>query len=206
MSTLLHIDSSPRGDRSISRSLTHDFVEAWKGSHPGAKVISRDLGQQPLPYVDESWIAAAFSPELTLEQKAKLGLSDTLIDELFEADRYVFGVPMYNLSVPAVFKAYIDQIVRVGRTFAISEKGYEGLLKGKKLTIITASGGVFREGMPFAPYNFQEPYLRAVWGFIGVTDVEFIVADGVSDVNYGKIDRAAYLAPIRERAVAAARA
>ncbi len=206
MITLLHIDSSPRGDRSITRSLTHDFVEAWKGSHPGAKVISRDLGQEALPFVDEGWIAAAFSPELTPEQKEKLALSDTLIDELIEADHYLFGIPMYNFSAPAVFKAYIDQIVRVGRTFSFSEKGLAGLLSGKKITIVTASGSVFREGTPRASSNFLEPHLRTIWGFLGVTDVEFIVADGVNDVNFGKIDRAAYLAPIRERVVASAQA
>ena len=205
MSTLLHIDSSPRGDRSITRSITHDFVEAWKGTHPGAKVISHDLGQEILPFVDEGWIAAAYSQEFTSEQAAKLAISNQLIDELLEADRYLFGIPMYNFSVPASFKAYIDQISRVGRTFAFSEKGIEGLLKGKKATIVTASGSVLREGTPYAAYNFQEPYLRAVWGFLGVTDIEFVVADGVNDVNFGKIDRVAYLAPIRERAIASAR-
>ena len=168
----------------------------------------RDIGHHPVPHVTEPWVVGAFAPAeaQTPESKEAIAVSNQLVDEFLDADRYLIGVPMYNLNIPSTFKAYIDQIVRVGRTFAISEKGYEGLLKGKKLTIITASGGVFREGMPFAPYNFQEPYLRAVWGFIGVTDVEFIVADGVSDVNYGKIDRAAYLAPIRERAVAAGRA
>ncbi|SDT90143.1 FMN-dependent NADH-azoreductase [Verrucomicrobium sp. GAS474] len=206
MSTLLHIDASPRGERSITRSLTHDFVAAWKAAHPGEKVISRDLGHQPPPFVDEAWIAAAFAPEPTAADTAALAFSSELIAEIHAADRYVFGIPMYNLSIPAVFKAWIDQIVRVGRTFGFGANGLEGLVKGKKVTIITASGSVFRAGTPYAAYNFQEPYLRGILGFIGITDVEFIVADGVNDVNYGKIDRTAYLAPIREQVAAAAKA
>ncbi|MDE1170700.1 MAG: FMN-dependent NADH-azoreductase [Verrucomicrobium sp.] len=200
MSTLLHIDSSPRGERSISRHLGADFVASWEKAHPGSQVIYRDLGRQPVPYVDEAWIAAAFNPEATPEQKQVLALSETLIGELLAADHYLFTVPMYNLSVPAVFKGWIDQIVRVGKTFSFGENGLEGLLKGKKATFITASGSVFREGTPFAPWNFQEPYLRAIFGFIGVTDLHFVVADGVNDVNYGKVDRETYLQPVRAKA------
>ncbi len=206
MSTLLHLDSSPRGDRSISRSLTRDFVEAWKEAHPGASVISRDLGHDPLPFVSEEWVAAAFSPAPTPAEQATLALSNTLIDELLAADRWVLGLPMFNLSVPAAFKAWIDQIVRVGRTFGFGANGLEGLVKGKKVTVIAVSGGVYRPGTPYEAYNFQEPYVRGILGFIGVTDVEFIVADGVNDVNFGKIDRASYLAPIREKVVASAKA
>jgi FMN-dependent NADH-azoreductase len=206
MPTLLHLDASPRGERSITRSLTHDFVAAWQAAHPGAAVITRDLVRNPPAFVEEAWIAAAFAPEPTPEQAAALALSDVLIGELLAADRWVLGIPMYNLSIPAVFKAWIDQIVRVGKTFAFGANGLEGLVKGKKVTIITASGSVFRAGTPYAPYNFQEPYLRGILGFIGITDIEFIVADGVNDVNYGKIDRAAYLAPIREKAAASAAA
>ena len=106
---------------------------------------------------------------------------------------------MHNFSVPAVFKAYIDQIVRAGRTFAVEESGYRGLLTGKKATVITSSGGVFRSGSPFAPYNYQEPWIRTVLGVIGVTDVEFVVADGLSEVEFGKRDREEYLKPIREQ-------
>jgi len=206
MSTLLHLDSSPRGDRSITRSLTADFVASWREAHPEGKVLVRDLALQPPPFVTEAWVAAAFSPAPTEADKAALAASDALIDEIFAADRIVLGVPMYNFNVPAVFKAWIDQVSRVGRTFSIGANGLEGLVKGKKVTVVTASGSVFREGTPYASYNFQEPYLRAVLGFLGVTDVEFVVADGVNDVNYGKIDRAAYLAPIREKIRVSAKA
>lgn len=114
---------------------------------------------------------------------AALRLSDELIDEFLAADRYVFGIPMYNLNVLSTFKAYIDQIVRVSRTFAVDANGYKGLVHGKKLLVITAQGGSFRLGSPTGAYNFHEPYLRGIFGFIGVTDVTFIYADrlNVSD-------------------------
>lgn len=207
MSTLLHIDSSPRGNRSITRQLSHKFAETWKSTHPGSAVIYRDLGHAGLPFVTEDWVAASFSREaLTPEQTKAVATSDELIAELKKADQYVFGIPMYNFSVPAVFKAYIDQIVRVGHTVNFTATGFEGLLTGKKVTIITSSGSVFRAGTPYAPYDFQTPYLRTVLGFIGVTDVEFIVADGVNDVNFGKLDRETYLKPIEAQVLQAAAA
>lgn len=200
MNSLLHIDSSPRGTRSISRQLTHEFTEAWKAAHPDSAVIHRDLALELIPFVTEDWIAGAFAQDaLTPEQSQALAVSDQLIQELKTANHYVFGIPMYNFSIPAAFKAYLDQIVRVGQTVSFSEKGFAGLLTGKKVTVITASGSVFRDGTPFAPYDFQTPYLRTTLGFLGLTDVEFIIADGVNDVNYGKIDRETYLAPIRAK-------
>jgi FMN-dependent NADH-azoreductase len=201
MSTLLHIDSSPRGERSISRRLTSDFASAWKQAHPQGKIIYRDLGHHPGPFVNETWIAAAHTPPdaLSPELRAALAISNELIAELETASEYVFGVPMHNFSVPAAFKAYIDQVVRVGRTFAVDESGYKGLLHGKKATVITCSGGAYRSGTPFAPYNYQEPWLRTILGFIGVTDVEVVVADGLAEVELGKRDREQYLKPIREQ-------
>ncbi len=190
MSQVLHIDASPRGvgeasakhSRSISRTLAQEFIAGWQAAHPTDTTTYRDLGHNPLPYVDESWIAAAFSSpaDHSPELKAAISLSDTLVEEFLAADRYVFAVPMYNLNIPAAFKAYIDQIVRAGKTFAIGANGYEGLVLGKKLLIITAQGGIFRAGTPAAGYNFHEPYLRAIFGFMGVTDVTFITADGLN--------------------------
>ena len=122
MSHILHLDSSPRESRSISRALTKEFVSSWIQAHPQDTITYRDVGFSPIRPVDESWIAAAFSksevlpPELT----QALHLSDELITELVNADRYVFGIPMYNFSVPANFKAYIDQVVRVNRTFNLA--------------------------------------------------------------------------------------
>ncbi|MCU0525081.1 MAG: FMN-dependent NADH-azoreductase [Elainella sp. Prado103] len=182
MAHILHLDASPRGDRSVSRRLTKEFITAWKVAHPDDTVTYRDLGNHPVPFVTEAWIAAAFSsPDThTPEMAEAIHLSDQLIDELLAADRYVFGIPMYNLNIPANFKAYIDQIVRAGRTFAVTESGYQGLVTGKKALVITAEGGQYRPGMPSEAYNFQEPYLRGILGFMGITDVTLIHGDGTT--------------------------
>lgn len=182
MAHILHIDSSPRAERSVSRTLSKEFIAAWKASHPDDTVTYRDLGHHPVPHVNEPWIAAAFTPptEHSPELTEAIRLSDELVDELLAADRYVFGVPMYNFNVPSTFKAYIDQIVRVGRTFAVDATGYTGLATGKKLLVITSQGATFRPGTPTAAYNFHEPYLRTIFGFIGITDVTFIYADGLN--------------------------
>ena len=116
--------------------------------------------------------------EIPLEIKSDL--DPELVEEFLSASRYIFGVPMYNLNIPSTSKAYIDQIVRPGKTFAVGPNGYEGLVKGKKALFITSSGGSYHPGTPFAAYNFQEPYLRAIFGFIGVTDIQFVVADSMN--------------------------
>lgn len=178
MTHILYLDSSPRGERSISRTLTKEFITAWQQIYPGDTVIYRDVGRYPVPPIDEYWIAASFSPpdQLTPELTAALNISNELIDELEAAELYVFGIPMYNYSVPANFKAYIDQIVRVRRTFVVSSNGYEGLLKGKKMLVITTRGGSYSAG----PLDFQEPYLQAVFELIGITDITFIHAENLS--------------------------
>jgi len=182
MSKVLVITASPRGERSVSRKLTTDFAQQWAQNHPKETVLLRDVGHHPVPHVTESWVLGAFAPAdaQTPESKAAIAVSNQLVDEFLGADRYIFGVPMYNLNIPSTFKAYIDQIVRAGRTFATGPNGYEGLVKGKKALFITSSGGSFVAGSPFAAYNFQEPYLRAIFGFIGVTDVQFVVADSMN--------------------------
>jgi FMN-dependent NADH-azoreductase len=178
MTQILHLDSSPRGDRSISRALTKQFVDVWKQIQPHDPIVYRDLGRYPVPPIDEAWIAAAFSPveQLAPSLETALTISDELIDELLAADIYVLGVPMYNYSVPANFKAYIDQIVRVRRTFTIGADGYAGLLQAKKALIITTRGGRYAG----EPLDFQEPYLRAIFDFIGVTDITFIHAENLA--------------------------
>ncbi len=182
MSKILVLTASPRGERSVSRALTVNFAQQWGKDHPQDTVLLRDLGHHPVPHVTEPWVLGAFAPAeaQTPESKAAIAISDQLVEEFLSADRYVIGVPMYNLNIPSTLKAYIDQIVRVGKTFAVGANGYEGLVKGKKALFITSSGGSFQPGTPFAPYNFQEPYLRAIFGFIGVTDVQFVVADSMN--------------------------
>ena len=196
MSHILHLDASARAERSISRTLAYEFLTAWKDKHPDDIVTYRDLGHQAIPHVTEAWIAAAYSSpaDYTPELQAAVRLSDELIDELLAADRYIVGLPMYNFSVPSVFKAYIDQVVRVGRTFAVDSSGYTGLVKDRKMLVITAQGGSYRPGTPMEAYNFHEPYLRAIFGLIGVTDISFIYADGLTMGDEA-----------REKSVAAAR-
>lgn len=195
MAHILHIDSSPRGERSFSRKLSYEFVTAWKNAHSEDTVTYRDLGHNAVPHVDEAWIAAAFSPPEahTPELKQAIQISDELIDEFLAADRYVIGVPMYNFSVPSTFKAYIDQIVRVNRTFAVTEQGYQGLVNGKKMLIVTASGGTYRQGSPTAAYDYLKPFLNAVFGLIGITDITYIQADNLSsgdDARQESLDEA----------------
>jgi Acyl carrier protein phosphodiesterase len=200
MPTLLHLDSSPL-QSSITRELTREFVKTWKAAHPGGIVIDRDLAiQQPKP-IDAAWVGSVHTPQAarTAEQIAALATSDQLIAELEAADEYVFGVAMHNFSVPSVFKLWIDQIARHGRTFTYDESGAEGLLKGKKATVLIASGAVYEPGTPMGAMNFVEPYLKAVLGFLGITDVKFVTADGASQIMRGTVDRETFLEPVLEK-------
>ena len=196
MSTLLHIDSSPLYGRSVSRKLTSAFVTAWKSSRPDGTVTSRDLNAIAIPPITAEWVGGAYTPEeaRTPQQKQLLALSDTLIAELQHADEYVFGIPMHNFSVPSVLKLWIDQIARAGKTFSYAEGTPKGLIIGKKATFITATGGIYDAQTQMASFNFVEPYLRSVFGFLGVTDTTFLTAGGTAALNYGQ-DRDAFLAP-----------
>jgi FMN-dependent NADH-azoreductase len=206
MPTLLHLDSSPL-ESSISRELTREFVKTWKAAHPDGSVIYRDVAAHTVHPIDAKWIGAAYTPEdsLTAGQKDELALSEELIGELQRADEYVFGVAMHNFSIPSTLKLWIDQIARRGRTFSYGANGPEGLLKGKKATILIASGGVYAVGTPMGGLNFVEPYLKAVLGFLGVTDVTFVTAGGAAQVMMGAVDRDVFLKPALEqiRSVAA---
>jgi len=184
------------GDHSVSRHLTAKFTKAWEKAHPGGKLITRDLYASKLEPVTAAWVGAAYTPpdKRGPEQKQVLALSDTLVGELLEADEYVFGVPMHNFGTPAVFKLWIDQIARVGVTFAYVDGAPKGLLTGKKATIVIAAGGKYDEGTATQGLNFVEPYLKTVFGFLGVSEVVFHTAGGSAALNYGA-DRADFLAP-----------
>jgi FMN-dependent NADH-azoreductase len=197
MSTLLHIDSSPLGENSISRHLTSEFVTNWKLATPAGKVITRDLTTTSIPPVSAAFVGAMYTPaeSLTPAQADLLALSNTLVDELFAADEYVFGVPMHNFGIPSALKLWIDQICRANKTFSYATGTPVGMLTGKKATIYIASGGIYDAGTAMASYDFVAPYLRTVLGFLGVTDVTIHAAGGVSAITYGKIDRASFLAP-----------
>ena len=185
MPSLLAIESSPRGDYSISRKLTSRFIEDWTSEHVGGTVVLRDLMKTTLPFVDLPWILGAYTPaeQHSAEMKEALLISNELIAELMAADHLVIGTSMYNFSIPANLKAYIDHVVRVGVTFTPS---YEGLVKGKKATIILASGGVYTPGAPAEGYNLALSYLKQIFGFIGITDVTTVLAGGTADVDRGK--------------------
>src|ERR1700757_4732841 len=201
MSTLLKIDSSPMGERSVSRKLTAEFAKIWVETHPNGAVISRDLATLNIPVVNGDWVAAAYTPEdaRTAEQKKALAISDLLIAELQKADEYVFGVPMHNFSIPSTLKLWIDQVARAGKTFSYGADGPKGLLTGKKATVLIASGGVYAQGSAMESLNFVTPYLRAVFGFFGVTDVKIIAAEGTAQLMSGQVDPQAFLAPSLEK-------
>jgi FMN-dependent NADH-azoreductase len=200
MSTLLHLDTSPL-ESSISRELTREFVKIWKVTHTDSTVIYRDLAAHPPKPLDAAWVGGVYTPEAsrTPDQKATLALSDELIGELEKADEYVIGVAMHNFNIPSVLKLWIDQVVRVGHTFSYGEGGAKGLLQGKKATIVIASGGVYEPGTPAEAWNFIEPYLKNILGFVGVTDVKFVAAGGAAQLMQGTVDRATFLQPVLEQ-------
>ena len=197
MPTLLHLDSSPMGDHSISRHLSAEFVRDWQGAHPDSQVVRLDLAATDIAPITGEWIAAAYTPRDSRSeaQRAALAPSDAFIGALRSADEYVLGVPMHNFTIPAKLRLWIDLVVRAGETFAYGEDGPKGLLEGKRATFIVASGGVYGEGAVMASYNFVDPYLRTVFGFIGVQDVRLIAAGGAAGVMSGKIERDAFLQP-----------
>jgi FMN-dependent NADH-azoreductase len=196
MPTLFHVDSSPLYGRSVSRQLTAAFVTQWKSANPHGTVVNRDLSATQIPPISAEWVGAVYTPEAarTPQQKELLTLSDSLLAELEQADEYVFGVPMHNFGIPSVLKLWIDQIARVGRTFSYADGTPKGLIVGKKATFIIATGGIYDAQTKMASFNFVEPYLRSVFGFLGVTDVTFLTAGGTSVLNQGQ-DRDAFLAP-----------
>ena len=183
MATLLHIDSSPRA-ASISSRLAAAFVAKWQEQNPEGTVVHRNTSLDGIPYLNAAAIDAFFTPpaELTAEQKRTLEYSDRLVNELLAADVLVLAVPMWNLSIPASLKAWIDMIVREGRTFAFSADGVTPLVApGKKVLVFSARGGAYPAGSPLHTLDHQEPYLRAILGVIGLTDVEFIHAERQSE-------------------------
>ena len=182
---LLHLDGSPRGARSQSRRLGEQFLAAWRAAHPDGGVVVRDIGREPPPFVSEAWVEGAFAPadQHSPAARAAIAVSNRYVDELLAAEQLVITTPIYNLSLPAALKAWIDQIVRVGRTFAPGAGGFEGLAQGKRALVIVSSGSDFRPGTPGGAYNFIEPYLRAVLGFIGITDVNFVYAHSLNGNN-----------------------
>ncbi|MDB6078990.1 MAG: hypothetical protein JWO82_2737 [Akkermansiaceae bacterium] len=183
-SSLLVLHSSARITRSITRRLAARFTERWLAAHPGGDVVQRDAGTLPPSPVGEAWIAAAYSPpaDRTPEMTAALAESEMLIREIEQADVIVMGVPMYNFGMPAQMKAYLEQIVRSGRTFGFTgdpANPYRPLLRSKPVIAIISTGATgYEPGGPGAALDFLEPQLRAVLALVGLTDLTLVRVSG----------------------------
>jgi FMN-dependent NADH-azoreductase len=181
MANVLYINSSVRNSGSLSRQLSAEFIAKWKAANPSDTIVERDLAANPVPHLTEQMMGAFFTPAeaRNAEQAFTVKTSDTLVAELQAADVVVIGAPMYNFSVSSTLKAWIDHIARAGVTFIYGENGPVGQLTGKKVYVFTATGGVYSEG-PAAAYDHLTTYLGAVFGFLGMTDLNFIRAEGVA--------------------------
>ena len=175
---ILQINSSARSAGANSTRLADSITARLKAANPAAVVELRDLAANPHPVLDEAALGALFTPagERTPEQAARVALDDALIAQVQSADVIVLGVPMYNFGVPVQLKTWIDAIAKAGVTFRYTANGPEGLIKGKKVYVALARGGLYRD----TPADSQVPYLKGVLGFLGMTDVEFIYAEGLS--------------------------
>lgn len=181
MKKILHIISSPQGEASVSKKLGNAIIEKIKTKYPDSVVKERNLTTAPFPHLDQLQIGSWFTPaeNHTPEQAKAVKISEEAIAELQEADIYVIGAPFYNFAIPSTLKAYLDHVSRPGITFRYNEKGQpEGFLKNKKVYIATASSGVYTEGQ-FQSFDFVSPYLKFLLGFLGITDVSFIRAEGL---------------------------
>ncbi len=188
MTTLLKINASLFSIQGQSSQLAERFVAARLAATPDLKVISRDLGAEPVPHLDAARFLSflAKPEERSAEQQAVVAYSDALIEEIRQADEIVIGLPMYNFGVPSTLKAWFDHIARAGVTFRYTATGPEGLLTGKKVTIFAARGGLYAG----TPKDSQTTYVRDFLAFIGITDVEFVYAEGL---NMGDESKAAAL-------------
>ena len=180
MIKLLHVQSSPNLEGSITRTLSDEFVERWQGSHPGTEVETLDLARDPLPHWGPEAIKGFMSPEgqRSPEGQAAVDLSEKLIQQVEAAKVIVIGCPMYNMSMPTQLKSWIDHLTRAGRTFKFTGQGqYKGLIWNKKAYVILSRGGDYSQP-PASASDFQEPLLRANLGLLGISDVTFIRAEG----------------------------
>jgi len=178
MKTLLQIRSSIFSNDGQSSRLAERFVARWRASNPGGKVIVRDLAKEPVPHLDAARFGAflAKPEERTPAQQAVVDYSDALIGELKRADVVVLGLPMYNFGVPSTLKAYLDHVARVGETFKYTEMGPVGLLTGKKVYVFAARGGMYAG----TANDTQTPFIRTFLSFLGMSDIEFVYAEGLA--------------------------
>src|SRR5438552_2022587 len=181
MKNVLLVLSSPRGNESYSHRVANHVIDEIRAEHPGVEVVIRDLANDPLPHVAEPFVNGRGLPpeQRNAAQASALRVSDALIDEVDAADIIVLAVPMYNFGVPSALKAWIDHIVRPGRTFSYSKRGPVGLVQGKKGIVVVARGGVYSQG-PMMSFEFQESYLRTVLAFIGIVDLDIVRVEGLA--------------------------
>jgi FMN-dependent NADH-azoreductase len=180
MKKLLHIDSSVLGPHSVSRQLSAAIVERLRQSTPGLEITYRDLTAAPLPHLSGAHLAVAQganNPDPSLQQE--MAASQAALAEFLNADTVVLGAPMYNFTIPSQLKAWIDRILVAGQTFKYGAQGPEGLAGHKRVIVAISRGGFYGAGTPMAALEHLESYLRSVFGFIGVTQLEFITADGI---------------------------
>ena len=195
MNSVLVINSSAAREGSVSRTLVEEAVARLLESSPEAQVVRRDLGTSPVPHLTVETLSGVRGQPATDAEHAARKLSDELIAELRAADTIVIGAPMYNFSVPTSLRAWFDYVLRAGETFSYSEAGPKGLLGGKRVIVIESRGGLYSEG-PAGAADFQEPYLRHLLGFVGLTDVTFVHAE---KIGYGPDARSAALTQAKAR-------
>lgn len=179
---ILHIDSSITGDHSVSRTLTSAVVERLVALNPDADVTYRDLAAQPLPQASGPLLAVAAGADVAPQDsalQAEVSVVNRVLDEVLAADVIVIGAPMYNFSVPSQLKAWLDAIAVPGKTFRYDAQGVQGLLGEKRVVIASARDNVYAAGSPVAAYEHHESYLRSFLGFLGVTRIEVVRAEGV---------------------------
>ena len=196
---LLHVDSSILGQGSVSRDLSAEVVATYRRRHPGLEVARLDLAETPIGHLTGAHLAAAQGAPVNDSVKADVALGQVALEEFLAADIVVVGVPMYNLGVPSQVKARIDRISVAGKTFRYGDHGPVGLCGGKKLVVASSRGGVYSEGSHAAPFDHQETYLKAAFGFLGITDISFVRAEGVA---MGPEARTAALASARSATAA----
>ena len=210
MKNLLFLTSSLSGADSKSSQVATEFVASWRAAHGPAKIVHRELGAGSIPHLTAEHLKAwTTAPGQRSERERALAReSDPLLEEVEAADVIVIGVPMYNFGIPSTLKAWVDHITRAGRTFRYTAKGPEGLLTNKKVFVIAARGGIYTGESPNRAFDFQEPYLRAILGLSGLTDVTFIHVEGQrmgpEAAVAGLVRARAQLGALTERARAAA--
>jgi FMN-dependent NADH-azoreductase len=176
---LLHIDSSVLGPHSVSRQVSAAIVDRLRQATPSLEVTYRDLTQAPLAHLSGSHLAAAQGAPTPAELGPDLAASAAALDEFLAADVVVIGAPMYNFTIPSQLKAWIDRVLVAGKTFSYGANGPQGLAGGKRVIVAISRGGYYGAGSPAAALEHLETYLRGVFGFMGITNPEFIIADGI---------------------------